>query len=110
MKETDNIPVNRAPDEEETQQAGAVQPVDLFEIVGSKNRRILTSSGRVISLKNGIPDDALDLYISGRFNFLGLKKGAEVLFSGFSKTKIEKLIAQAPRRKDVNILKKALKV
>lgn len=85
-----------------------LQEKDHFEIIGDKNRRFLMPNGRLIDLRFGVPKDALSLYLSGSFKHIGLKKGAEVLFKGLTKEKVEKLIAQAPRPADVAILKKVL--
>lgn len=86
----------------------STNPVEHFEIIGGK-RKIIKSTGRVINLAQGIPADALDLYISGKFPYLGLKPGAEVLFSDASEMHLKRLITNAPRKEDVVILKKALK-
>lgn len=84
----------------------ALKPDDLLEIIGNKDRHFLMPSGRHIFLAFGLPKDALELYKSGRFPYIGLKQGAEVLFEGESQETIEKLIKQAPRPEDVKILEK----
>jgi len=102
---------------ETTQETGAKAPEpvverkadkEYFEIIGSKNKRILTQKFGLINLRFGVPNNALEIYKSGK-KFLGLKKGAEVLFENETKEVIEKLITQAPRKEDVVILKKLLK-
>lgn len=75
-----------------------------FEIIGSKNRRIILNGGRYLDLRMGIPSDVLELYKSG-CKYFGLKKGAEVLFEDLSKDEIHKLIDKAPRSSDKKILK-----
>lgn len=81
---------------------------DYFEIIGSTDRRFVVPDGSIVDLRLGVPKNALDFYKKGK-SWLGLKPGAEVLFSDLSKSEIQKLIDQASRKKDVTILKKALK-
>lgn len=81
--------------------------VVFFEVLGSFGR-ILMPSGLTVDLSQGVPKNALELYKSG-FRYLGLKKGAEVLFMEEPVATLEKLIAQAARPEDVVVLKKALK-
>lgn len=87
-----------------------VQEKDFFEVLkGIKNSQFVRPDGQRIDLRLGVPKNSLKLYKSGSFKYIGLKKGAEVLFQELSNPEIEKLIAQAPRQEDVAILKKALK-
>ena len=91
--------------------ARAVRPKhdrDHFEIIGSPNRRFTTADDRYIDLRFGVPSDAVSLYKSGTFPYIGLKESAVVLFKKEPKALIEKLIKQAPRSADVIILKKLL--
>lgn len=74
----------------------------------SGRRPVITNTGRRIELFNGIPSDALELYKAG-FPYLGLKPGAEVLFEKESEASLNRLIAQASRKEDIAILKRALK-
>jgi len=80
---------------------------EYFEIVGSRNKRFVRPDGNIIDLRFGVPKNALELYKEGK-KYLGLKKGAEILFSDEPKEVIEKLIEKV-RKEDVAILKKALK-
>lgn len=80
-----------------------------FEIIGDKNRRFRLPDNRLIDLRFGVPKDAFELYKTGRFKYIGLKNGAEVLFENEPIEVIEKLIDQAPRSEDLLVLKKLLK-
>lgn len=94
---------------EETPQQN-VPEKDFFEVLKNiKHRQFVRPNGQRIDLRLGLPNNCLSLYKSGTFKYIGLKKGAEVLFADSSKEEIDKLIAQAPRPEDVAILKKALK-
>lgn len=86
------------------------QEKDFFEVLNNiKHKQFICPNGQRIDLRFGVPNNSMSLYKSGKFQYIGLKKGAEVLFADSSKEEIEKLIAQAPRAEDVVILKKALK-
>lgn len=54
-------------------------------------------------LRTGIPNNSLEVYKSG-FKYLGLKPGAEVLFKRDSAAELIRLINQARRIEDVDIL------
>lgn len=82
----------------------AKEAYEYFEVIGSKKRAYLLPNDRRIDFRMGIPRDAFELYRSG-FPYLGLKKGAEVLFQELDQSEIEKLIEKAPRPSDVKILK-----
>lgn len=87
-----------------------IQEKDFFEVLKNiKHKQFIRPNGQKIDLRFGVPSNCLSLYKSGSFKYIGLKKGAEVLFADSSKEEIDKLIAQAPRPEDVAILKKALK-
>lgn len=96
-------PVNQEPEK-------VLQEKDYFEVLKNiKHSQFVRPDGQRINLRFGVPNNALKLYKSGKFKYIGLKKGAEVLFADLPNSEIEKLIAQAPRPEDVSILKKALK-
>lgn len=79
-----------------------------FEIIGSTNRRFITSDGSDVDLRFGVPKDAKKYFLQGK-NWIGLKEGAEVLFQDLSKQEIHNLIAKCKRPKDRAILRLALK-
>lgn len=106
--ETESKEVIIAPETESKETVATKKISDYFEIIGGKNKKFRLQNERVIDFRLGLPSDSLDLYKSG-FKYIGLKSGAEVLFSDLSPEAINKLIAQAPRSEDVKVLNKALK-
>ncbi|WP_417365928.1 hypothetical protein [Flavobacterium beibuense] len=75
-----------------------------FEIVGLKRGcPFILPNDRRFDLTTGIPSTALEVYKSG-FRYLGLKPGAEELFKKEKVADLIKLISQARRVQDVEIL------
>lgn len=63
----------------------------------------ILQNNKVFDLRLGIPSNAVEVYKSG-FKKIGLKPGAEVLFKKCSVNELAKLINQAQRVQDVEIL------
>ena len=82
---------------------------DYFEIIGEPYRQYLLANGDRVDFRFGIPSNALELYKSG-FPYLGLKSEAVELFAKEPASVIRQLITPTRRGKDVEILKKSLKL
>ena len=75
-----------------------------FELVGLKVPcAFILQNGRRFDLSTGFPPNTLEVYKTG-FRCLGLKPGAEELFKKEKVADLIKLITQARRVQDVEIL------
>jgi hypothetical protein len=80
-----------------------------FEIVNlAVPCAFILKDGTRFCLQTGIPNNSFTVYKTG-FQYLGLKPGAEVLFKKESQETLLKLISQARRIEDVEVLALAKK-
>ena len=85
------------------------QALKKYFFVEPKNMRsYILWDNTIVNLELGIPSNALELYKSGKFDYLRLKTGAQELFENESEEFILKLIERSKFRSDVLILSKLI--